>query len=93
MYLTEDNAVAIAAFVGILPAAIALVVSIWEGCVLPRLIPEARIREGADEFVAKYGFEASWWAFVEEDAAWRRSQPREQGYWRRIRQRLEKQGF
>lgn len=67
------------------PIIIGLGWSIFEGSILPRLIPRAEIVTLADDFLRRYPDNPEYAAFIEEQAAWFRSQTFEQGKWRRVR--------
>lgn len=56
----------------------------------PLLIPARDIRAMADALVLKHGDLAEEMAFIEEDAAWRRSDVFLQGRWRRVRRELRR---
>ncbi|MFY9685745.1 MAG: hypothetical protein WAJ88_08115 [Pseudolabrys sp.] len=68
----------------------ALLWVLWEGKVRPRLIPRSEIDSLAAAMLARHGRRAAEMAFIEEDRAWRYSQPFEQGKWRRVRKRIER---
>jgi len=56
----------------------------WEFRVKPLRIPKEEINAIADELIEKHGPDAEKFAYIEEDAAWRRSNTFEQGKWRRV---------
>lgn len=68
----------------------ALLWVIWEGTIKPRFIPEAEISTLASDLVARYGERAAEMAFIEEDRAWRYSDPFAQGKWKRVRREIER---
>lgn len=78
------------------PAAVVLVLflcgavgmGVWEYHVQPLLIPKSEILAEVDVLIEKHGSRAEEFAFIEEDSAWRRSDAREQGKWRRVRREL-----
>ncbi len=63
----------------------ALLWTIWQGVVRPRMIPQAEIDTLARQMIAKHGRQAACAAFVHEDRAWRYSDTFEQAKWRRVR--------
>ncbi len=60
----------------------------WEFRIKPLRIPKEDINAIVDELIAKHGPDAEQFAYIEEDAAWRRSNTVEQGKWRRVRKEL-----
>ena len=68
----------------------ALLWALWEGAVRPFLIPGAEIDSLAAAMVGRHGGRAEEMASIEEDRAWRHSQPFERGKWRRVRKRIER---
>ncbi len=60
----------------------------WEFRIQPLRISKEEINSIADELVEKHGSGAREEAFIEEDAAWRRSNMIEQGKWHRVRKEL-----
>lgn len=60
----------------------------WESRIQPLRISREEINSIADELIEKHGPDAREKAFIEEDAAWRRSNMIEQGKWRRVRKEL-----
>ncbi len=58
---------------------------VYEGLIRPRLIPRAQIEASADEVMRNHPEDPEEWAFMEEHAAWHRSNAFEQGKWRRVR--------
>lgn len=60
------------------------------GMILPRLIPRAEIERLADEVMARHPDAPEEAAFVEEHAAWYRSESNEQGKWRRVRKAIRR---
>ena len=72
------------------PAWVALLFHLWELCVRPRLLPEHEVRSAVDRLIAEHGPRADDQAFIEEDAAWRRSDTVSCGTWRRIRRELRR---
>ena len=63
--------------------------TVYEGTIRPMLISHTDILLIADNLVRQYGDRAEEIAFIEEDAAWRRSKTFEQGKWRRVRRELK----
>lgn len=64
--------------------------AIVEGVILPRLIPRDEIERLADQIMAKHPDDPEEAAFVQEQAAWFRSDGREQGRWHRVRKLVRK---
>jgi hypothetical protein len=67
------------------PIVIGIGWAIVEGSILPRLIPRAEIERLADDLMRRYPADPEEAAFIEEQAAWFRSEGREQGKWHRVR--------
>lgn len=67
------------------PIIIGLGWSIVEGSILPRLINQAEIVALADDILRRYPDDPEYAAFIEEQAAWFRSDAFEQGKWLRVR--------
>lgn len=67
-----------------------LVCFIWQYLIAPRLIPTTEIAAVADQLIARHGRRAEYAAFIEQDAAWRRSDTFAQGRWRRVRRELHR---
>jgi hypothetical protein len=61
---------------------------LWEGDVRPRLIPRDIIDRAAAAILAEHGDRAEQMAWIQEDRAWRYSDPFKQGGWRRVRKRI-----
>ena len=74
--------------VAILPIVIGIGGAIIEGSILPRLVPRAEIEAMADAVMRDHSDDPEEWAFIEEDAAWRRSMSFEQGKWHRVRKAI-----
>lgn len=72
------------------PIIIGLGWSIVEGSILPRLIPRAEIATLADDFMRRYPDNPEFAAFIEEEAAWFRSQTFEQGKWHQVRKEIRR---
>lgn len=64
--------------------------AIYEGSILPRLVPCAEIEAMADAVMRDHPDDPEEWAFMEERAAWYRSLSFEQGKWRRVRKEIRK---
>lgn len=64
--------------------------SVYEGSILPRLIPNTEIAMLADDLMRRYPKNPEYAAFIEEEAAWFRSQSFEQGKWHRVREELRR---
>ena len=62
----------------------------WEGFVRPRTIPSDFIQGRADQFPADRGPRAEAVALINEDKAWRYSDPFEQGKWYRVRREISR---
>ena len=72
-------------------AVLALSAGIWNAWVLfgrPMLISKEDINKIADDMIARHGSRAEDMTFMEEDRAWRYSDPYRQGILRRVRQEL-----
>jgi hypothetical protein len=61
---------------------------LWNGAVRPRLIRRDIIDRAAAAILAEHGDLAEQMAWIQEDRAWRYSDPFKQGGWRRIRKRI-----
>jgi hypothetical protein len=72
---------------GLVPG-VALVLAITNFRIRPHLIPRAEIEAQADAVLEAHPDDPEEWAFLEEQAAWYRSQAVEQGRWRRVRRVL-----
>jgi hypothetical protein len=72
------------------PIIIGLGWSIVEGSILPRLIPRAEITALANDFLRRYPDDPEYAAFIEEQAAWFRSQTFEQGKWYQVRKEIRR---
>jgi len=70
------------------PAVIAFVWVMWEGWVLPKLIPKSEIIALADDLTQEYGDRAAEVAANREYEAWYRSELTERGKWRRVRREI-----
>jgi hypothetical protein len=68
----------------------AILWTLWQGAVRPRLIPRAEVERLAAELLARYGDRAEEVAFAKEYGAWRDSDVYEQGKWRRVRSIIER---
>jgi hypothetical protein len=68
----------------------ALLWTLWQGFVRPRMIPRAEVERLAAELLARYGPRAEDIAFAKEYAAWHHSDGYEQGKWRRVRSVIER---
>jgi len=64
--------------------------AIYEGSVLPRLVPRAEIEAMADAVMRDHADGPEEWAFMEEHAAWYRSLGFEQGKWHRVRREIRR---
>ena len=62
---------------------------LWDGAVRPRLIRRDIIDRAAAAILAEHGERAEQMAWIQEDRAWRYSDPFKQGCWRRMRKRIE----
>lgn len=67
------------------PVALGIGWAVFEGAVLPRLVPREEIEAMADEVMRRHPEDPEEWAFMEEHAAWYRSHAFEQGKWHRVR--------
>lgn len=76
--------IAVAGFLGV------GAVSEWNRFVRPYFADRNKVRRLADILIARYGDRAEEMAFVEEDRAWRYSEPFKQGIWRRVRIELRR---
>lgn len=72
------------------PMVIGIGWAIVEGALLPRLIPRAEIERLADEVMARHPDDPEHAAFIEEHAAWFRSESLDQGRWRRVRKAIRR---
>ena len=72
------------------PVIIGIGGAIVEGSILPRLIPHAEIERLADDLMARYPDDPEEAAFIEEHAAWYRSESTEQGKWHRVRKAVRR---
>jgi hypothetical protein len=70
--------------VALAPIVIGIGWGIVEGSVLPRLIPRDEIERLAEDIIGRYPADPEEAAFIEEHAAWFRSESFEQGKWRRV---------
>lgn len=64
--------------------------AVYEGSVLPRLVPRAEIEAMADAVMRNHPDDPEEWAFMEEHAAWYRSLSFEQGKWHRVRREIRR---
>jgi hypothetical protein len=71
------------------PIVIGIGWGIVEGSVLPRLIPHEEIERMADDLMRRYPADPEEAAFIEEQAAWFRSEDHEQGKWHRVRKLIK----
>ena len=60
----------------------------WEGWLLPMLIPKSEIIALSDELTREYGDRAAEVAANREYEAWYRSELTDQGKWRRVRREI-----
>jgi hypothetical protein len=67
----------------------ALVWEIWEGLLLPRMIPRVQIGLLADEMTQRYRCRAREMACIHERRAWCDGDMFERGRWRRVRKEIE----
>jgi hypothetical protein len=79
-------------FVGIAlaPMVIGIGWGIYEGSILPRLIPRAEIDALTDEIMRRYPDDPEDAAFNETYNAWHRSNSFEQGKWHRVRKEVRR---
>lgn len=70
------------------PIVIGVSWAIVEGSIPPRFIPREDIEELADDIMRRYPADPEEAAFIEEHAAWHRSEDYEQGKWRRVRKAI-----
>lgn len=70
------------------PIWIAIGWSVIDDVILPRLIHHREIERLADEIMRQYPDDAEQAAFINEHRAWRDSDGREQGKWRRVRREI-----
>ncbi len=63
---------------------------IYEGSILPRVVPHEEIEAMADEVMRNHPDDPEEWAFIEEHAAWYRSLNFEQGKWHRVRKAIRR---
>lgn len=75
----------LAVVIALAPMVLGIGWAIYEGSVLPRLVPRAEIQAMADEVMRKHPEDPEEWAFMEEESAWYRSHTFEQGKWHRVR--------
>ncbi|WP_300012413.1 hypothetical protein [uncultured Roseobacter sp.] len=85
----EPIEIIIFATVVLAPAVIAFVWVMWEGWVLPTLIPKSEIIALAGELIDEYSDRAVEVAANREYEAWYRSELTDQGKWRRVRREIE----
>jgi len=89
-----DTAVVIAKWIALLLAISPIVLGIgWgivEGSILPRLISRAEIHVLANTLMQRRPDDPEEAAFIEEYAAWYRSESYEQGKWRRVRKEIRR---
>ena len=72
------------------PIVAALVFHFHEFWLRPRRIPSVEIERLADDIAARHSDDPELAAFLEEEAAWFRSDDFEQGVWRKVRRCLAK---
>jgi hypothetical protein len=79
-------------FVGIAlaPMVIGIGWGIYEGSILPRLIPRAEIDALTDDIMRRYPNDPEDAAFNETYSAWHRSNSFEQGKWHRVRKEVRR---
>lgn len=70
------------------PPACAIALMILWGFILPASIPRAEIERLANDIMGRYPDDPEEAAFIEEQAAWFRSQMHEQMRWRRVRRQI-----
>lgn len=74
----------LAVVIALAPMVLGIGWAIYEGSVLPRLVPRAEIEAMADAVMRDHPEDPEEWAFMEEHAAWYRSLIFEQGKWHRV---------
>jgi hypothetical protein len=74
----------------IAPMVIGVGWGIYEGSILPRLIPRAEIDTLTDEIMRRYPDDPEDAAFNETYSAWHRSNSFEQGKWHRVRKEVRR---
>ena len=67
----------------------ALLWTLWQGVIRPRLIPAEEIERLATGLLERYGDRAEEVAAADEFHAWRHSDGFEHGKWRRVRLRIK----
>lgn len=72
------------------PIVIGIGWEIVEGSILPRLIPHREIERLADDLIRRYPSHPQEAAFIEEHAAWFRSESYDQGKWHRVRKLIRR---
>lgn len=72
------------------PIVIGIGWEIVEGSILPRLIPHKEIEQLADDLIRRYPSNPHEAAFIEEHAAWFRSESYDQGKWHRVRKLIRR---
>jgi hypothetical protein len=72
------------------PMALGLCAGVVERFLLPLLIPRAEIERLAEDVMRRSPDDPEGAAFCEEQAAWFRSEGREQGKWRRVRREIRR---
>lgn len=72
------------------PIVIGLAWGVVENMILPRFIPGAEIERLADSIMQRYPLDPAEAAFIEEHAAWFRSEGYDQGKWRRVRRLIRR---
>lgn len=76
--------------VAISPIVIGIGWGIVEGSILPRFIPRAEIDALADDLMRRWPHDPEEAAFIEEHAAWYRSEGYERGKWHRVRKEIRR---
>ena len=74
--------------VGVSPIVLAICWTVVDGIVRPLLIPSAEIERLANEVMTSHPDDPLQAAFIEEYAAWTRSEGLEQGKWNRVRKAI-----
>lgn len=79
-----------AIMIALAPIVVGIGWGIVEGSVLPRLISRDEIERLAEDIIGRYPADPEEAAFIEEHAAWFRSESYEQGKWRRVRKTIRR---
>lgn len=80
----------LAVAIAVSPVLIGIGWAVVEGSILPRFIPREDIEGLADDIMRRYPADPEEAAFIEEHAAWHRSEDYEQGKWRRVRKAIRR---